>query len=180
VVPTGKPEFKPGTGRGHVCGTREDFEEGGIYDPLAPDATYGVQGLPTCCAATVPLSGGVADGGSVSVSFTVPPGSTCATAKVIGVGQPQTFTVGAFDTHWFVTVGSVGVAECWRVVTNSGGVTRQFLTGNSCAGLSVLAELFPGGCPAGATVRVVPFLNNVYLTMSGGGIGGNYTVERLT
>jgi len=180
VVPTGKPVTKPGTGRGHVCGTREDFEQGGLYDPLLPDATYGVQGLPTCCGAAVPVSAVVRDAGTVVVSFPVPPGNTCATAKVLTIGVPETWTVAPLGDHWFVIAGTVGVAECWQYVTNSGGVTRQFLTGNSCAGLNVLAELGPGLCSAPATLRVVPFFNNVYVHLSGGGIGGNYTLQRLT
>lgn len=107
VVPTGKPIVRPGTGRGHVCGTDEDFREGGLYEPLEPPATYGVQGLPTCCGAPVLLGGGVRDGGAVGVVFPLVPGSDCATALLFDVGVPQVITIPGPGIYW-VKASSVG------------------------------------------------------------------------
>ena len=47
----------------HVCGTRQDFEDGGTYDPDAAPIIYDKDGLPACCA---PF-GGVTLGGRVII-----------------------------------------------------------------------------------------------------------------
>lgn len=39
----------PGANGQDPCGTREDFESGGLYDPDAPPAEYTAEGLSLCC-----------------------------------------------------------------------------------------------------------------------------------
>lgn len=53
----------------HVCGTREDFAEGGVYDPDAPPVEYDANGVPACCNPPVVARGGVAVGGVATVSY---------------------------------------------------------------------------------------------------------------
>lgn len=45
-----RPQTKPAAAGKHVCGTREDFEQGAHYDPTLPPRLYRPDGLPTCCA----------------------------------------------------------------------------------------------------------------------------------
>lgn len=106
--PTGKPTFRPGTGRGHVCGTREDFERGPHFDPDITPITYGAQGLPTCCGAPVPLRGGARDGGRVEVVTEVAPGPNCPAAANL----PELAT-GAGHVE-------IGVENWWRFPVTGG------------------------------------------------------------
>lgn len=54
-----------GSGVGHVCGSEDDFAEGGVYDEQEPPVRYGTSGLPLCCNPVVVVSGGPAVPGSV-------------------------------------------------------------------------------------------------------------------
>lgn len=45
-----KPAEKPAATGHHVCGTREDFEQGAKYNPALPPRLYRPDGLPVCCA----------------------------------------------------------------------------------------------------------------------------------
>lgn len=100
VVPTGKPVARPGTGRGHVCGSEEDFREGGRYEPDEPPVVYGQQGLPQCCGAPVVGAATVVDGGRCGVASPIVPGNTCATATEIPLGEWLTARVPAGQTGW--------------------------------------------------------------------------------
>lgn len=77
IVPTGKPRTKPGSGGGHVCGTEEDFRDGGLYLPDDPPELIGMQGLPACCNPAVVGRGGVIDGGKASMAAGVRVGGQC-------------------------------------------------------------------------------------------------------
>jgi hypothetical protein len=98
---------KPGAIGSHVCGTPEDFAEGGLYLPDDPPVTYRTDGLPSCCGAAAAGRGGLALGGRSVVVVTNPitPGSTCSTATPLAVNTPVAFTVPHGFTGWFrVTV----------------------------------------------------------------------------
>lgn len=84
--PTGKPVVRPGTGRGHVCGSAEDFREGGLYEPGEPAVEYGQQGLPRCCMAPVIGRGLVRDSGACGVFYSVIPAADCEDAPIVAMG----------------------------------------------------------------------------------------------
>jgi hypothetical protein len=75
---------KPGALGEHVCGTAQDFIEGGHYDTDSPPVVYGTLGLPNCCGPAVVGSGGGASGGRAIVSFDH---FTCADAAVLPFGS---------------------------------------------------------------------------------------------
>lgn len=47
----------------HVCGTEQDFNEGGLYEPDKPPQPVGAEGLPLCCFPSKRVVGGSASGG---------------------------------------------------------------------------------------------------------------------
>jgi len=64
------PQIAP---TGHLCGTREDFERGGLYSPDDVPPPVDLAGIPLCCnPGIVPVGGGVGGGvmtpGTVDVS----------------------------------------------------------------------------------------------------------------
>lgn len=59
-VPTGK----------HVCGTEQDFAEGGLYDPEAEPIEYNQWGLPLCCPMASVVGGGGVGSGRPTVTYT--------------------------------------------------------------------------------------------------------------
>lgn len=98
VIPTGKPRVKPGTGKGHWCGSEEDHREGGLYLPDEPPVVYGMLGLPQCCNPPVVMRGGVEDDGAAALP--VVPGASCETAYVIPLGEWVTVTIPAGVEGW--------------------------------------------------------------------------------
>jgi hypothetical protein len=56
---------------GHYCGTLEDFEQGGLYDPTKGDTKYGAYGFAACCGAPALIAGG---GGASGYSPLLPVG----------------------------------------------------------------------------------------------------------
>ena len=56
-------DVKPRARADHFCGTREDFEDGAVYNPDLAPVVYGADDLPACCA---PF-GGVMLGGHVAI-----------------------------------------------------------------------------------------------------------------
>ena len=98
-----------GSGRGHVCGTEEEFREGAHYDPDAPPVLYGGSGLPHCCGLWPVLRGGAGAGGRIGivVAAAVVPGPDCAGAAVIefDTWYSATHPGSIFVVHWFKVPG---------------------------------------------------------------------------
>lgn len=61
-----------GLGFDHVCGTDEDFEEGGTNEPDLPEVRYGALGWPLCCDPPKRLVGGAASSGRSDYHVTYP------------------------------------------------------------------------------------------------------------
>jgi hypothetical protein len=160
VVPTGKPVVRPGTGRGHVCGTDEDFREGGIYAPLDPPVTYGVQGLPTCCGAPALLGGGDGVGGVVGVVWAVAPGLTCPTAAAwpVDAGLYAVTNPPFAGEYWWRWPVVNGVTYRVRRVITSGSTSAPIVVteGVACPGVSV--HNFAGD-PADSSADVTATVN---------------------
>lgn len=115
VIPTGKPRVKPGTGRGHFCGTEEDFREGGLYLPDDPPVLYGRLGLPACCNPPVVMQGGVEDGGWDVVP--VVPGNDCFTAAPVEFDQTYIVQVAAAGGSWLILPLGVSSNPVWMTST---------------------------------------------------------------
>lgn len=58
-----------GLGRGHVCGTDADFDEGGLYEPELPPVAYSADGYPLCCDPPRRIRGGAGGSGRTAVSI---------------------------------------------------------------------------------------------------------------
>lgn len=56
----------------HICGTRDDFALGGVFDPDAPPVQYTRQGLPVCCLPPFAAEGGAVGSGSADVQVVTP------------------------------------------------------------------------------------------------------------
>jgi len=83
-----------GSGRGHVCGTEEQFREGAHYDPDAPPVLYGGSGLPHCCGLWPVLRGGAGAGGHAAlVVMGGIVGGTCDEPALCELGV-------TYSSHW--------------------------------------------------------------------------------
>lgn len=140
----------------HVCGTDEDFREGGHYDDVAPPVKYGAQGLPACCNPPVVGKGGLVLGGRGSVSYAplparrggvvlggkgdvvyYPPGPTggtsCVDAPLIPI--PSTLTAPL----------TTAAAQWWKFLADGVHQYRLVAPGEDETTLSV--AFFRGTCP---------------------------------
>lgn len=145
VVPTGKPQTKPGTGRGHVCGTPEDFEEGGHYDPLAPAVTYGAQGLPSCCGAPGGTTALLVDGGRAAVSFPFVFGIDCPHGPPLPEGEVGHVTLASSGEAWAKVVVTAGVHYRFHFTVVTGFGEFVLFQGADCATKTFFAALFGTG-----------------------------------
>jgi len=121
-----------GSGRGHVCGTEEQFREGAHYDADAPPVLYGGSGLPHCCGLWPVQRGGAGAGGRIGIVVEPPVtpivGGTC--------GDPAEIELGVtYSSSWS---GTEGLLRYWwpgplvldtryRIVTTSTESTRDYL-----------------------------------------------------
>ncbi len=136
---------RPLTGRGHFCGTADDFANGGVYDPNPPFVTYQPNLLPDCCLFPEQhVDGGAAVGGHVVPTYTPPPppfvpGNTCATAAIANVDQYYTFPSSSALAQWIVLNRLPGAGGFYLLLYNDEGlfgpVGAELLGGSSCAGL---------------------------------------------
>lgn len=85
--PYNRAKAVPGSGRGHVCGTAEQFAGEAALDPDA-DMRYRPDGLPVCCDPVRELKGGAGGGVQASVGVVTPltPGATCGVGSVVPLG----------------------------------------------------------------------------------------------
>jgi hypothetical protein len=124
---------KPGALGEHVCGTAQDFSEGGHYDADSPPVVYGTLGLPNCCNPAVVASGGGASGGRAVVSFS---NWTCETAREIEFGV--TDDGGPLFTSMFPS------AQFWKFDTTAG--TTYKITFSDFPGVDWEFQIFHGDC----------------------------------
>ena len=159
----------PGLVGGHVCGTAEEFAQGGEYRPDLPPVEYAANGWPLCCdppkrarggggaggmayAAVVPavsVRGGAGAGG-MAYAAVVPassPGQVCTDALDMEYGVPQTFNVTYIASNW-VRVPIPSSTLLRIIATVPGSLNRmQVATGPNCGDLIDHFDLFaPGGC----------------------------------
>jgi hypothetical protein len=120
------------------CGTSEDFNSGGTYEPDLPPTRYGAAGFPLCCnPAPLPRGGAGASGRSLfQVVTVVEPGSTCATALRIAMDTEYTFLCPPLSDQWVNFETALSATES-RV---------EFLSGNGAA-FECLNVLFSCGYP---------------------------------
>ena len=122
VIPTGKPRVKPGTGKGHVCGSEQDFREGCARDESIPPVLYGMLGLPQCCNPPVVMRGGVEDGGRAVATPPVGPGTSCLTATVVSYE----------DTH---LISAPGAGNWWVRLDGVVAFNNDYLSGVGVTGV---------------------------------------------
>ncbi len=136
---------KAGSGRGHYCGTAEDFAEGGLYDPTLPPVEYSSNHLPVCCDVIQPaVLGGIGVGGHVVPSYTPPPppftpGNTCATAAVAQLNTIYTFPSATASNQWIVLANPPSGGVGWLLLQKDRGQPDSqvnFWRGGSCAHLT--------------------------------------------
>lgn len=154
-----KPAPIPGADGLRVCGTREDFERGGVYDPDSPPMTYSAEGLAICCG---PDPGGIELGGE---SPPAPP--YCSRYKVTagaGLGLILTASPPAYPEQWGAPAWPGpygwqlegpfwnGVADRWRYTVD--GIGYGITDGWDGQGSADF--YFPSGGPFMATITCWP------------------------
>ena len=90
-----KPAEKPAATGHHVCGTREDFEQGAKYNPALPPRLYRADGLPVCCAPGegILFGAGVPAAAPAGLAYTTPAVEVPAGLLLGGVEEPEPPTV---------------------------------------------------------------------------------------
>lgn len=104
----------------HVCGTAEDFEQGGTRNASLPPVLYDRNQIPICCGPPFLGQGGAVGTGTATVTVTVPsscgiPGGTTMNYSDT-VGRSGT-TVWALGTYPYPPISGFG----WALVPLTGG-----------------------------------------------------------
>jgi len=144
--PYNRAKAVPGSGRGHVCGTEEQFAGESKFDPAA-DMVYRPDGLPTCCDPRLEVVGGAGAAPLASVAVPPAPGPTCAAAGLLPLGVD---VVVPFDP--------AGPANAWFKLPLTSGVGYT-LTGRIIAGPSAF------GCSGVLSDCVTPWGTNPIATL---------------
>jgi hypothetical protein len=157
--------YPPGSGKGRFCGTQQDFEVGGTYDPEAPPVVYGTNGLPHCCGGVVVPRGGAGAGG---VSAPVVP--------VVRYSRGGGAAGGFSKPGFYESVGGGGegggpVAESNNADVTTGGGGEG---GGPVVEVIATADVAGGGGEGGGPVVEVIATADV---AGGGGEGGGPVVE---
>lgn len=161
----------PGSGRGHVCGSSTDFEQGGLYDPAAPPVVYDVSGLPLCCLPPVDDPGGFGVGGAPGFPVAPFPGSTCLVAGgplQLGTWYQLNFA-GGFPNHWYFTfVNAANPIRFRGRSLNSGQLVAYTLSRDDCSTIERTGTLSAAGTDI--TYTSGTFLDvRLHLTATGAG-----------
>jgi hypothetical protein len=171
VIPTGKPRSKPGSGKGHVCGTEGDFANGGLYQPALPPVAYGMQGLPSCCNPAVVGRGGVLDGGRSLVLGFAEPAQSCVTATPLPLDTPTGIIMIPNRVYW-LRVPKLGLTELhlrWQTVTGTPPIGCFANEGNDCSLLFFGGSWTTPGCSSKFPTPSLPFAWVSISTFGGGG-----------
>lgn len=152
----------------HVCGTEEEFRNGGTRDPSLPPVRYGATGWPLCCDPPKRVRGGGAGSGHAAFTpsrrvirgggagsgravYAVEPGTTDCPALVTTCAAA---TPGALDHQCNLVLGPISTNwRRWDVVPGAdyeltivglfwNGMTWTLYEGASCAALTQIAEGF--------------------------------------
>ncbi len=178
--PTGKPVVRPGTGRLGVCGTDEDFREGGLYAPLLPPATYGNQGLPTCCGAPVLVSPVAVDGGVNAVTHTLAGGVDCASSVLLPLGtefllEPPPVTA----TWWLKHPVTAGKTYRYTVTPDPDFSSAVLYEGPDCANLTTMSIFILPPPFVDVTATATDWFWFEYVSILGGGVRFRLRVDEL-
>jgi hypothetical protein len=117
-----------GVNGNHVCGTPEEFERGGTFEPELPPAEYDANGFLVCCEGPKKLIGGLGLGGRAAwhVGPVTPPlGNNCQTAPLLTVGAPYAVTVGPTSIRKWAAFIPTGLFGEWRVRLLNGTTHAQ-------------------------------------------------------
>jgi hypothetical protein len=155
-----------GSGRGHVCGTREDFAGDAELDPDA-DTQYRPDGLPVCCDPVRELAGGMGCGvvATVSVSGDIDlTGTTCPAASPLALEQWYTWTAGTPGVfgHWYYPVPFPGAGNLYLHVSSITGAGAEIdvdSTGGCGAASAPFTQVFTAGvttCPVLGSLAFFP------------------------
>lgn len=138
------PRGLPGA---HVCGTDQDFEEGGSYEPLVAPVVYSASGWPQCCDPPVTVFGGAGASGHVVPTLVVPVVCPelvvdCDEAPGSPLDSICTYDMGFGFDFW--AKWTPGTAQAMRLrITQSGApneVHWTIFTGSGCGFLSTIAS----------------------------------------
>lgn len=148
VAPPNHPPVQP-VGD-HVCGTPQDFAEGGLYDPEAVNPPVDRWGIPMCCnPVAVPLGGGVSSGRPESSYSSNRPGGSCADAllwpvnvEFAGHWEP----VSPFFSGWWKFNVTPGATMHFTWSNTFGSGSMFILTGPDCSTLEQIGIGGTAGC----------------------------------
>ena len=108
----------------HICGTRDDFVNGGVYDPDAVPLERDIDGIPTCCR---PPIGGVVLGGEAVLAEPIELGgggvALGGSAPLVPALCSYTVTSSSpVEEHVLAAGGPCGAARAWSAIDGSGWI----------------------------------------------------------
>jgi len=123
----------------HVCGTPQEFEGNGTFDPDAVPPLRRPDGLPACCGWIQAGSGCACGTGTATVTYTPPtppPGASCALAPELSLDVEYTWTINTGEEQWWKWPLTPGTGP-YRLVSDNispfGGFDASFFGGsNNC------------------------------------------------
>lgn len=138
-----------GTGRGPMCGTVSDFNQGGDYEPDLPPVEYRTNGLPRCCHSPLAIVGGAGGSGAVDVSTGTPVGPGCCDAPPLHLGQTYvlpnpTDPIGQWWTRWLLDAGNYTVTGT-HLVIGLDQVSFTYTTGTDCNDYTIIGGTIVNG-----------------------------------
>lgn len=133
-LPKSLPTFLP---TDHICGTRQDHEEGGEYRTDLPPVEYREDGLPTCCGPMPePEPEPEACPLGVPTCELAPPGMVNEMCDVLPAAVGETWR------RWSAEVGTLYRLEMWNAAGTD--CTWFIYTGDDCDSLTELADGYTG------------------------------------
>lgn len=165
IVPPDAPPAVPVGG--HVCGTEQDFAEGGIYDPAAIPPPVDRFGIPMCCSpVAIPLGGVVCSGQPFSEYTNSTPGTTCLLAPLISAPwsyAEENVPSGIYPRWWVKIACSPFQQMHARLNANSFESGVIVYVGPDCANLTYVTVATQNGTCVSWTAGELPF---VWLVLS--------------
>lgn len=153
-----------GTGRGHVCGTEEEFREGGTLEADLPPVDYGALGLPLCCEPPKRVRGGAGAGGRAAlvVEPLIPPPvslgpfDACQFPLIQLSGPPWSVAVSPTNQNFsWLMLGGFTVGVTYRItIWCSAGTFVELRNGTECPGNFPVVPFGPGPREATWTQQV--------------------------
>ena len=133
---------------GHICGTHQQFLDGGTYDPSLPPNQYSPTGLPLCCNPVKVGGGGAGAGGKARVSI-IPP------VKVSGGAGASGYSPAGLATEDTPTGGLKVGGPVTEILATEDTPTGGLKVGGPVTEILATADTPAGGLKVGGPVTEI-------------------------